>query len=369
MSVYRTILRPLLFSLDAEAAHHLVVETCRVAGWIPGVPALAGACLDFSPPELQTQVAGLTFPNPVGLAAGWDKSGRTLRMLDHLGFGFAEIGSISARPSRGNPGKRLFRLPGDRAIVVNYGLPNDGAEVVAQRLAAYRSRRPLGVNLVKTNDGPDAPECSADEILEDYVTSAKLVHRQAGYLALNLACPNAKGGMDFFAQPGTIRELLQRLSSLEIKCPAFLKVSPDPNPASIERLLEESEPFSIVSGFQFNLPPGKPATISLATPRAVWENWPGAVSGKPVSQLINACIRETYQRMPRGRFAIIAAGGVFTAEDAWEKIRLGASLVQVYTAMIYEGPGVVKRINRGLCELLKREGMGNASEAVGTAQM
>ena len=365
MNLYRDILRPLLFRFDAETVHQRTVAACGVAGELPLVPTLARGCLNFTAPELQTEVAGLRVENPVGLAAGWDKSGHAVRMLDHLGFGFAEIGSVSARASVGNPKPRLFRLPLDRAIVVNYGVPNDGAAVVARRLAAYTPRVPLGVNIVKTNDGPEAPPCGDEEILADFERSASLLHRHAGYLALSLSCPNVKGGRDFFSQPGNIARLLTRLRSLPVQCPVFLKVAPSQNPADHERWLEEAGDFDFVRGFIFNLPPGKPDTIRLSTPRAVWESMPGAVSGKPVEPLINNCIRELYRRLPAGRFVIIGAGGVFNAEDAYRKIRLGASLVQIYTALIYEGPGIVRRINRGLCKLLQQDGLRHVSEAVG----
>jgi dihydroorotate dehydrogenase (fumarate)/dihydroorotate dehydrogenase len=287
-------------------------------------------------------------------------------MLDHLGFGFVEIGSISARPSKGNPKPRLFRLLKDRAIVVNYGLPNDGAEVIAKRLAAYRPRLPLGVNIVKTNDGPDAAECSIDEILSDYARSVSLTQCYASYLVLNLSCPNAKGGRDIFATKGHIIHLLDRLRPLAISCPVFLKIAPTPDPESLERLVVEAEPYDFVRGFIFNLPTGKPDTLNFTTPRSDWENMPGAVAGKPVETLINRCIRELYSRMPRKRFEIIGAGGVFSANDAYEKIRSGASLVQIYSALVYEGPGIVKQINRGLLKLLERDGFKSIREAVGT---
>jgi dihydroorotate dehydrogenase len=144
MSFYSAVVRPLLFRLDAETAHHWTVEACRLAGMVPGVTMLSRTLLEVHSPLLETEAFGLRFSNPIGLAAGWDKSGRALRILDALGFGFAEIGSVSARPSQGNPRPRLFRLPEDRAIIVNYGLPNDGAEVVAARLRAHRPLHPLG---------------------------------------------------------------------------------------------------------------------------------------------------------------------------------------------------------------------------------
>jgi dihydroorotate dehydrogenase len=362
-SLYTTLVRPVLFRLDPEWVHHAAVEACRVAGTVAPLRGLAGLLCESRTPELEMHVAGLRFPNPVGLAAGWDKSARAIRLLDRLGFGFVEIGSISARPSAGNPRPRLFRLPEDRAIIVNYGIPNDGADVVAQRLAQYTPRVPLGVNIVKTNDGPAAPPCDAESILGDYAASASRLQRHASYLAVNLSCPNTEGDRDFFSEPGNLHALLERLASLPLNCPVFLKLAPRPDPAAVERVLEQCDPFDFVRGFLINLPPGKPAT--LRSPRAKWESLPGAVSGKPFAPLADACLRELYRRMPRGRYAIIGGGGVFTAEDAYAKIRLGASLVQVYTALVYEGLGVVKRINRGLSRLLARDGFSHLSEAVG----
>jgi dihydroorotate dehydrogenase len=367
VNLYTTLLRPLLFRLDAEQAHHLTVEACHWLGAVPGAAALSRAVFEAPETSLRTEVAGLSFANPLGLAAGWDKSGRALRMTECLGFGFSEIGSVSARPSMGNPKPRLFRLPTDRAIIVNYGLPNDGAEVVAQRLAAHRPQHPLGVNIVKTNDGPDAPPASDDEILADYERSVSLLHPHAGYLSLNLSCPNAKGGKDFFAQPGTITRLLERLAPMNITCPVFLKIAPRDHPAEHERVLMECDAFAFIKGFCFNLAPGKPETLEFTTARETFAHQPGAVAGKPVEALINRCIAELYTRMDRQRYSIIGTGGVFTAEDAYRKIRLGASLVQLYTALIYEGPAVVKTITLGLARLLERDGFSNAAAAVGSA--
>lgn len=367
MSFYKAIIRPVLFQLNPEAAHHLTVEACRVAGVIPGIPSLSKAVLSRHDPMLQTEVAGLQLDNPIGLAAGWDKSGRAIRMLGGLGFGFTEIGSISARSSRGNPKPRLFRIPQEQAILVNYGLPNDGAEIVRNRLAKRPPGQCLGVNIVKTNDGPQAPECTAEEILADYERSVSLLQHQASYLMLNLSCPNAHAGKNFFDQPGNISELLQRLEPLGIVCPIFLKIPPLDDPLSHELILAECEAFDFVRGFCFNLPSGKPDSLHFKGDVNSYGNLPGAVAGRPVASLINRCISGMYSQMDPSRYAIIGAGGVFTAEDAYEKIRLGASLVQLYTAMIYEGPGIVGRICCGLSELLRRDGFQHISESVGTA--
>ena len=221
------------------------------------------------------------------------------------------------------------------------------------------------MNIVKTNLGPSAPACSDDAILADYERSVSLVHRHADYLMLNLSCPNAAGGKDFFAQPGNITRLLQQLKPLDLTCPVFLKVAPRDDASEHERLLLEVDAFDFVRGFSFNLPSGKPATLRLTTPRSAWEQLPGAVAGKPVEDLINRCIVGLATRMNRQRHIIIGTGGVFTAADAYRKLRLGASLVQIYTALIYEGPGVIAKINRGLCSLLMKDGFRNVSEAVG----
>lgn len=366
MNLYKALFRPLLFRLDPETAHHWTIEACHIGGKIPMVARTTRKLLSHSASELRFELCGLEFENPIGLAAGWDKSGRALPMSNHLGFGFVEIGSVSARPSLGNTKPRLFRLQDEQAIVVNYGLPNDGAEAVAGRLANNQSRVPLGVNVVKTNDGDSAPDSDGDAILADYHRSVDLLHHHASYLTLNLSCPNAKGGQDFFADRGTISRLLEQLNSIQIDCPIFLKVPPNPNPRFLERLLEESVPFDFVRGFVFNLPSGKPKTLRFAKPRSDWRTLPGAVAGKPVENLINHCIGELFSRMPRDRFVIVGAGGVFNAEDAYRKIQLGASLVQIYTAMIYEGPGLVRRINRELAEMLRRDGLRNVQDLVGT---
>jgi len=366
MSPYTRLVRPALFRLDPERAHHLAVEACRWAGRVPLVPRLAERLLTVADPMLRTRVAGLELANPLGLAAGWDKSGLALPMLGHLGFGAVEIGSVSAEPSSGNPRPRLFRLPEDRAIVVNYGLPNDGAAAVAERLGSSAARRvPVGVNIVKTNRGPEAEDDTPDAIVDDYVRSVGLLQGGADYLMLNLSCPNAPGGVEFFGEPANIGRLLDALTAIDIRRPVFLKLAPSADPAFLDRLLEVADTHPFIAGFSFNLPIGKPADLTLNTPRHVWERWPGAVSGKPVSTTINRCVAALYRLMPRDRYAIIAAGGVFDAADAYEKIRLGASLVQIYTALVYEGPGIVPRINRGLGELLRRDGFRNLGEAVG----
>ncbi|KAA5545485.1 quinone-dependent dihydroorotate dehydrogenase [Roseiconus nitratireducens] len=366
LDLYRTLVRPALFRLDAETAHHGTVQACRLAGHVPILPALADRYLRFTDPCLEVEAAGIRFSNPVGLGAGWDKSGVALRMLDHLGFGFVEIGSVSARPSIGNPKPRLFRLPNDEAIVVNYGLPNDGAEAVRERLRCNPMSTPIGVNVVKTNDGFEAQTCREEDVLNDYRESVSLLHDHASYITLNLSCPNTGDGSDYFSPPDRLRRLLESLADLELQCPVFLKLTPTSDVARLDGWLSAIDPFPFVRGLMLNLPPGKPPAAALQTPHAVWERMPGAVAGRPVQRTLDRCLGELHRRMPPARFILIGSGGIFSASDAYRKIRLGASLVQIYTALVYRGPRVVRQINQGLVELLQRDGLTHLNEAVGT---
>lgn len=365
MRIYTRMVRPLLFRFDPEWIHDRAIAAAEFAGRLTPIrKALAWGC-EFRHPMLETTVCGLQFVNPLGLAAGFDKSGRAAQILSCLGFGHLEIGSVSADPSAGNPKPRLWRLPCDRGILVHYGLPNDGAEAVACRLGRVALSIPLGINIVKTNRGLDAPPEPDDKIILDYVRSVRILKDRADYLNLNLSCPNTETGRDFFADRANLARLLDALRELDIRCPVFLKISPLAGVQAIEEILAVVALASFVSGFVFNLAPGKPQ--GLRTPQSGITALPGAVSGKPIEEQMNAAISELYRRMDRHRYRIIGIGGVFSAEDAYRKIQLGSSLVQLMTSLIYEGPMVIRRINKGLCQLLKRDGFRHVSEAVGSA--
>lgn len=363
MNVYRKLIRPLVFRMDPERAHDLAIE---VAARTSRLSFLDGAIAAFSKvndPRLAVRIGGLAFENPVGLAAGYDKSGRAVDGLAALGFGHVEVGSVSIDPSDGNPKPRLWRLPEDEAVIVHYGLQNDGARVVSERLSERSTGVPVGVNIVKTNRGIDAPPDDDETIITEYVEAVKTLHDSADYLTLNLSCPNTEDGRDFFAEKENTGRLLSALSEVTIERPLFLKVSPLGGDAALDRLLEAVDAHDYVSGFVFNLAPGVHA--DLRTDRDTWDNLPGALAGKPVGEQMDDRIRSLYGRMDRERFRIIGAGGVTTAEDAYRKVRLGASLVQLLTALVFEGPWVVKRVNKGLRELLGRDGFATVEEAVG----
>jgi dihydroorotate dehydrogenase (fumarate)/dihydroorotate dehydrogenase len=274
-------------------------------------------------------------------------------LLSALGFGHVEVGSISADPSAGNARPRLFRLPAERAIVVHYGVPNDGAECVAERLARPRADVPLGVNVVSTNRGA-ASEAEPDSaVIGDYVESVRRLQRLGDYVCLNLSCPNTRDGQGFFADRARLRALLDELGALGVERPLFIKVAPFAGERDLESFLEAVDPAPFVSGFSVNLPPGSRPGM------------PGAVSGSPSAPAAERTVAELYRRIDRGRYAVIGSGGVFTAADAYRMIRLGASLVQLYTALVYDGPGVARRITRELGELVARDGLHSVADAVG----
>jgi len=360
MTTYSRFIRPLAFRLDPETAHHLAIAAGARLAWAAGAMRAATHVRDD---RLATDVAGLHFPTPIGLAAGFDKNGSAIRALAGLGFGSIEIGSVSIDPSSGNPKPRLWRLPDDKAIVVHYGLPNDGADVIAKRLARTRLPVPLGINLVVTNRGPGAAPLKADQIIGEYVAAAKAMAPYADYLMMNLSCPNTVDGRDFFADAGHLNACLAALGETKLQPPVFLKVSPLGGIEAIERVLAAADGRDSISGFMFNLPPVKPE--GMRTPEPVWRDLPGAVSGPPAAALADFCIREAFRRMDRKRHVLIGAGGVSSAEDAYAKIRLGASLVQLLTALIYQGPGVVRGITKGLAQLLARDGVKNVADVVG----
>jgi dihydroorotate dehydrogenase (fumarate)/dihydroorotate dehydrogenase len=360
MGIYATFIKPLAFRIEPERVHRLAIG---VGARLSPIAGALRALMTVSDPRLASHIAGIHFPSPIGLAAGFDKSGEAVEVLAALGFGFIEIGSVSIDPSSGNARPRLFRLPTDRAIVVHYGLPNAGAHEVAATIERARLPVPLGVNLVKTNRGPGAAPETADQIVAEYVAAAKIFARRADYLMLNLSCPNTEDGRDFFADRKHLDVCLAALAEAKLGLPVFLKVSPLGGIATIERVLEAAEPHSFISGFMFNLPPGKPD--NLKTPQAVWRDWPGAVSGPPAAPLLDEALRECYRRMDRRRYVLFASGGVSTAKDAYAKISMGASLVALLTALVYKGPGVVRNITHGLAKLLERDGFKSVTEAVG----
>jgi len=363
VGLYHALIRPVLFSIDSERAHAAAIRAGELAGASRSLCGSLLARCTPADPRLVIEVAGLRMATPLGLAAGFDKSAHAVPLLSSLGFGHVEVGSVSADASDGNPRPRLFRLPSDGAIVVNYGLPNDGAERIAQRLAGRPRTVPLGINIVSTNRGADAAQESDDAVIGDYLRAVDRLAPQADYLCLNLSCPNTRDGRGFFHEPRRLTLLLDALDARRIGKPLFLKVAPFAEIAEIERFLATVSPCRSLSGFSVNLPPGKPAGLG-ASPDAL-ARMPGAVSGRPAAAAADRTLAELYRRMDRHRHVLIGSGGVFDARDAYRKIRLGASMVQLLTALVYEGPAIAATINRGFAGLLAADGVHHVGEVVG----
>jgi dihydroorotate dehydrogenase len=348
MGVYTGVVRPLLFRADPERAHDLAVRASALASRWPRAFGRGPA----GDPRLAVEVAGIRFATPLGLAAGFDKSARAVPLLSALGFGHVEVGSISADPSAGNPRPRLFRLADERAIVVHYGVPNDGATRVAARLRARAAGVPLGINVVSTNRGAASAAEPDDAVIGDYVESVRALQDLGDYVCLNLSCPNTRDGVGFFADRSRLRALLDGLGEAGVRRPVFVKVAPFAGARELESFLEAVDGAPFVSGFSVNLPPGR-------------AHVPGAVSGPPCAPEALRTVGELYRAMDRSRFVVIGSGGIGSGADAYAMIRRGASLVQLYTALVYEGPGVVRRVTRELGELVARDGLSSVADAVG----
>jgi dihydroorotate dehydrogenase (fumarate)/dihydroorotate dehydrogenase len=360
MSLYPGLVRPLLFRADPERAHDLAVRAGELASGSRLVCRAVASRRAVADPRLAVEIVGLRFATPLGLAAGFDKSARAVPLLSALGFGHVEIGSVSADPSDGNPRPRLFRLADSRAIVVHYGVPNDGAERVAERLSAPRPDVPLGINVVSTNRGAASAAEPDDAVIGDYVASVSRLQALGDYVCLNLSCPNTRDGVGFFADRARLRALLDRLGDAGVSRPLFIKVAPFASRADLDSFLAAVDGAVFVSGFSVNLPPGKPPGCSGAA-----ASMPGAVSGPPCAPAALRTVSDLYRAMDRKRFVVIGSGGIASGADAYAMIRRGASLVQLYTALVYEGPSVVRRVTSELSALVARDGLARVSDAVG----
>lgn len=308
---------------------------------------------------------GLEFPNPVGLAAGFDKNGTAAQALAALGFGSIEVGSVTSHPQPGNPRPRLFRLPKDRALINRAGFNNCGAAELAARINRRRPDCVLGVNLGKSR------RVEIEDAVDDYLESFAAVYDIADYIAINVSSPNTPNLREL-QRPELLadlltslqqknRELAQRHAHSRPK-PLLLKIAPDLSESEIESIVEIALRLQIAGMIATNTTINR---AGLQTPQAeVEELGAGGLSGAPLRRRANEVISLVY-RLAGSRLPIIGVGGVFTAADAWEKICAGASLIQLYTGFIYEGPGVARRINDGLAEILKQEGFATLDEAVG----
>lgn len=316
----------------------------------------------YGVPSLPVQLFGIRFPNPVGLAAGMDKHAAAVPIWQALGFGFAELGGVTAHPQPGNPAPRMFRAAAEGALVNRMGFNNPGAQAVADRLRAWRDsgrwpRHPIGINLGKSKITP------LENAAEDYAASFRLLRDLADFFVVNVSSPNTPN-LRQLQDKGALDEILAALAEInsQTKRPILVKVAPDLAFEALDEILELAGPRQIAGIVATNTTIGRPGTADPESQRIYSEA--GGLSGKPLRARSTEVIRHLYLQT-KGRLPIIGVGGIFSAQDAWEKICAGASLVQIYTGLVYEGPGVARSIVRGLKEKLREHGFPELRDAVG----
>lgn len=360
-ALYKNAVKPLLFKLDPEDAHDYIIKAGDVISKAAPLREMAGLAFNYQNPFLEQKVNGLNFLNPVGLSAGLDKDGYLADVLPKVGFGFHQVGSVTLRPYEGNPGKRAVRLVNSKGIVVNYGLKNEGIEVISQRLSAQgQAPVPVSISIARTNSVDTGP---LDAGIADYVACiSRCEQLDIGDLyTINISCPNTADG-EPFGDADALEQLLVEVSKLNVEKPIYLKMPIDRSWEDFSEMLKVAIKYGIDGVVIGNLLKDRESD-TLKDP--IDPDQPGGVSGLPTREVNNELIFNTYKYYG-GDLTIIGVGGIFSAEDAYMKIRLGASLVQLITGLIFNGPQLVGEINRGLVELAQADGYTNISQARGT---
>jgi dihydroorotate dehydrogenase len=361
---YRRLVRPVLFTQEAEQIHRRTLRALSQAsrsefacGFLENI---------FGSPALPVKAIGLDFPNPVGLAAGMDKYAEAVPAWSALGFGFTELGAVTWQAQPGNPEPRLFRAIPERAIVNRMGFNNPGAAALAESLARWRQdgrcpKHPVGINLGKSNTTP------LDQAAQDYANSFRVLLPHLDFFVVNVSSPNTPN-LRQLQDKAALDEILAALQAVQAASglpakPVLVKVAPDLSFEALDEILELVGPRKLAGLIATNTTLARPEASDRS--RQVYSQT-GGLSGAPLRQRSTEVIRHLY-RQSRGALPLIGVGGIFTAADAWEKITAGASLIQIYTSLVFEGPGVVKNIVKGLWERLEESGLRRLEEAVGTA--
>lgn len=353
---YQKILKKIFFRIDPEVVHDHMVLIGKFLGNYTPTQHITRWLFNYTDKKLQQTILGITFSNPVGLSAGFDKNAELTDILPDVGFGFVEVGSVTGEPCSGNAKPRLWRLPKTKGLVVYYGLKNDGCEKIATRLTNKKFRFPIGISIAKTNCQATADTTAG---IADYVKAYTQLKNIGDYITINISCPNAFGGQPF-TDKDRLEKLLTAIDSVPAQKPLFLKISPDLTDQELDDVLAIAQGHNIAGFVCTNLTKNRDAITILDA------NLPdkGGISGKVLNEISNKFIAKIYTQT-HGQKIIIGVGGIFSAADAYEKIKRGASLVQLITGMIFEGPQLIGDINRGLVTLLEKDGYTNIAQAVG----
>jgi dihydroorotate dehydrogenase len=358
---YRKLVRPLLFKQDAERAHNFALKILGRASRDEFICNTMGKF--FSAPELPVKLFGLKFPNPIGLAAGMDKHAAAVPAWEKLGFGFSELGGVTWHAQPGNPAPRMFRAVADEAIVNRMGFNNSGAEAVAQKLTEWKNsgrwpNHPVGINLGKSKITP------LEEAAEDYANSFRILRNLTDFFVVNVSSPNTPN-LRQLQDKVALDEIFAAIQELnKSRKPILVKVAPDLSFEALDEILELIAPRNIAGIVATNTTISRPQTNNSTTQKIYSET--GGLSGKPLRARSTEIIRHL-RKQTNGKLPIIGVGGIFDADDAWEKITAGASLLQIYTSLVYEGPGVTKQIVAGLIQRMKILGVRDFKEIVGSA--
>lgn len=336
---------PLLFAMDAERAHRLTIR--MLAAWGAGGAPLGGQVAD---PVLATRVAGVDFANPVGLAAGVDKDAEAVSGFFGLGFGSVEVGTLTPLAQPGNPRPRLFRLVEDRAVINRYGFNNGGIDAALDRLKGRRAAGTLGINVGANKDATDR--------IADYATGVAKARDLADYLTINISSPNTPGLRDL-QHGAALAELIDAAVGAAEGKPVFLKVAPDLERGDVLGIARAAIDGGIAALIVSNTTVTRPGLRSRNAGEV------GGLSGAPLAPLARQRLAD-FRAATGGTLPLVSVGGIGDADEAWARILAGASLIQLYTALVYEGPSLARRIANGLAKRVRRAGFANIAEAVGT---
>lgn len=348
---YRRVLKPLLFLFDPERVHRFFISIGKVLGKFRVSRYLVRKMFSYESEFLKQEFFGIEFPNPIGLSAGFDKDGEITEILEDVGFGFVEVGGVTAKACKGNKGKRLERLKEKESLWINLGLNNSGTDIVSERVVDANNSVPIGFNVAKTN-------CKETVDLEvgvkDYIESFKILENKnsGSYYTLNISCPNAFGGQPF-SDSKSFSKLIGAVDNLKLKKPLFVKISPDLTEKELKNILRISLKHN-VSGF---------ICTNLTKKHSFGK---GGLSGKVVSEKSRELLKLVHKTLGKRRseFVIVSVGGVFDVNEAYLRLKSGADLIQLITGMIFNGPGIIGEINYGLEKMAKAEGYSSLKNLV-----
>lgn len=360
--LYQYIMKPILFLLDPEFIHNIMIARGELIGKT-FIKNIFNWKFNYSSKKLKQNIAGINFEGPVGLAAGFDYNGQLTQVLYSLGFGFQSIGTITSLPNEGNPYPRLGRLLKSRSLMVNKGFRNNGAVLISNDIQKLKFKIPVGISIGVTND----PKINTvKNAISDMRRTFQIVEKMKvknSYYELNISCPNLNNDSVDFFKPENLNQLLQLIDKLKLKKPVFVKMPISTSDREFVSLLNVIIKYKFIKGVIIgNL--WKDRKSKLLDKQEVKKFSVGSFSGKPCEPRSNELIKLTYKKFGK-KLLIIGCGGIFNGEDAYKKIKLGASLVQLITGMIYQGPQVISQINIELEELLEKDGFKNIQEAIG----